>query len=94
MKIKRIFAVVVIAMIALVLVACSQKVDYNALLESYLLDQPVTLTADFTLDSQLKVGENTYDLAWTSSSEYVKIADTAVSGTNGFKIKTNRQIKN
>lgn len=81
MKIKRIFAVVVIAMIALVLVACSQKVDYNALLESYLLDQPVTLTADFTLDSQLKVGENTYDLAWTSSSEYVKIADTAVSGT-------------
>lgn len=81
MKFKRFFAVVVVTMIALVLVACSEKVDYNALLESYLLDQPLTLTADFTVDSQLKVGENTYDLAWTSNSEYVKIADAAQDGT-------------
>ena len=80
MKIKKVFGWLLLLVIALALVACDGKVDYESLLNTYLLNLQSPLTADFTLDSQLKVGENVYDLKWTSSDECVSIASEPDKG--------------
>lgn len=82
MKIKKVFGWLLLLVIALTLVACdgAGKVNYEELLSTYLLNVSSPLTADFTLDSKLKIGENEYDLKWTSSDECVKIDSEAVDG--------------
>ncbi len=68
-KVKKIIFAAILSLSAVfLLVACKSKVKAADLLSSFLLEQDNTeVTANFSVQSQLKKGEETYPLTWTSS---------------------------
>lgn len=88
---KLIFAAILSLSAVVLLVACKAKVNAEDLLRNFLLQEDNTeVSKDFSVQSKLQHGEDTYPLAWSSNKENLVVASEENTANSTYDVQVVR----